>query len=143
MQDDSGIARSDASLKRALAAIEELKLRAQRMRVKGSRLVNPGWHTCRDVDNMLVISEAIVSSAIERRESRGSQWRLDFPDKSDEQGRVNYVAVRGDAGMRIRAIAVEPAPAHLLEPIRAEEELRARSTIPIAPAVREPAASRG
>jgi succinate dehydrogenase / fumarate reductase flavoprotein subunit len=140
MQDDAGIARTEASLKRALAAIEELKLRARNLRVKGSRALNPGWHTCRDVDNMLVISEAIVRCAIERRESRGSQWRLDFPDKSDEQGQVNYVAVRGDASMRVRAIPVEPVPAHLAAHIREEEELRAHNVIPIRPAARELAA---
>ncbi|HEY6377576.1 MAG TPA: FAD-binding protein [Candidatus Dormibacteraeota bacterium] len=140
MQDDAGIARTEASLKRALAAIEELKLRARNLRVKGARVLNPGWHTCRDVDNMLVISEAIVRCAIERRESRGSQWRLDFPDKSDEQGRVNYLAVRDAAGMRVRAIPVEPVPAHLAAHIRDEEELRARSVIPIRPAARELAA---
>src|SRR5439155_9598510 len=70
MQDDAGIGRSEESLQRSLAAIAELKERSRRMRVSGGRTLNPGWHTCRDVENMLTVSEAIVRSALERRESR-------------------------------------------------------------------------
>jgi succinate dehydrogenase / fumarate reductase flavoprotein subunit len=134
MQDDAGIARSEESLQRSLAAILELTQRATRMRVGGSRILNPGWHTCRDVVNMLVISEAIVRSALERRESRGSQWRTDFPEMSEEQGRVNYVTCRDAAGaMRVRTVPVEPVPSRLQGHIDEENALRALSTIPIPP----------
>ena len=140
MQDDAGIARDEASLTRSLNAILELRARSRRMRVRGSRVLNPGWHTCRDVVNMLTISEAIVRSALERRESRGSQWRTDHPEPSDEQGRVNYIAVRDGDAMRIAALERPPIPEHLLEHIRAEEALRAEHTIPIRPAALELAA---
>jgi succinate dehydrogenase / fumarate reductase flavoprotein subunit len=133
MQDDAGIARTEESLTRSLNAILELNQRARHMRVGGSRILNPGWHTCRDVVNMLVVSEAIVRSALERRESRGSQWRTDYPDASEEHGRVNYVTCRGDEGMTIRAVAVEPLPAHLQRHIDEENALRAANTIPIRP----------
>ena len=133
MQDDAGIARTEESLTRSLNAILELKERAQRMRVGGSRTLNPGWHTCGDVANMLIISEAIVRSAIERRESRGSQWRLDFPDASEEQGKVNYVNYDGGDGMRIKAIGREPIPPHLQKLIDVENTLRAAATIPVRP----------
>ncbi len=134
MQDDAGIARTEESLTRSLNAIGELRQRTQHMRVGGSRILNPGWHTCRDVVNMLTISEAIVRAALERRESRGSQWRLDHPDLSPEQGKVNYVTYREGDDMRIKAIPVEPMRADLLEHIRKEEQLRADNVIPIAPA---------
>jgi succinate dehydrogenase / fumarate reductase flavoprotein subunit len=133
MQDDAGIARTEESLNRSLSAIQELRLRAARLRVKGTRTLNPGWHTCRDVLNMLTVSEAIVRSAIERRESRGSQWRTDHPDASPEHGQVNYVAFLDGATMRIKAIPVQPVPHHLARHIRDEEELRAAHVIPIAP----------
>jgi succinate dehydrogenase / fumarate reductase flavoprotein subunit len=133
MQDDAGIARTEESLTRSLHAIQELCERAPRMRVGGSRILNPGWHTCRDVVNMLVISEAIVRSALERRESRGSQWRLDFPDPSEEQGRVNYVTYDGGDGMRIRALPRAPVPPHLQRLIDDELALRAVTTIPVRP----------
>jgi succinate dehydrogenase / fumarate reductase flavoprotein subunit len=133
MQDDAGIARTEESLTRSLNAIQELMQRAPRMRVGGTRTLNPGWHTCGDVENMLVISEAIVRSALERRESRGSQWRLDHPDPSEEQGRVNYVAYDGGDGMRIRGVPREPIPPHLQRHIDEENALRAATTIPVRP----------
>jgi succinate dehydrogenase / fumarate reductase flavoprotein subunit len=140
MQDDAGIARTGESLTRALDAVLELKQRARRMKVKGSRVLNPGWHTCRDVINMLTISEAIVRAALERRESRGSQWRLDYPELSESEGKHNYVAYRQGEEMRIKAVPLEPLPPHLEEHIRKEELLRAEHTIPIRPAALELAA---
>jgi succinate dehydrogenase / fumarate reductase flavoprotein subunit len=110
MQDDAGIGRSEESLKRALDALGELKQRAARMAVGGGRVLNPGWHTCRDVENMLVISEAIVRSALERRESRGSQWRFDFEQKDETLGQKNFVVRRDGDGMKVDSVPLELMP---------------------------------
>ena len=56
-----------------------LQERANNLHVDGTRLYNPGWHTARDIRNMLKVSEIIVRCALERRESRGAQWRTDYP----------------------------------------------------------------
>ncbi|MFN2581812.1 MAG: FAD-binding protein [Candidatus Dormibacteria bacterium] len=114
MQDDAGIGRSEESLRRALAAILELRERAARIRVGGGRVLNPGWHTCRDVTNMLTISEAIVRSAFERRESRGSQWRFDHTEQDADFGMINFVARREGPGMKVVAQPVEPLPERLI-----------------------------
>jgi succinate dehydrogenase / fumarate reductase flavoprotein subunit len=110
MQDDAGIGRSEESLNRALAAIGELTERSQRMRAGGGRVLNPGWHTCRDVLSMLTVSEAIVRCAIARRESRGSQWRFDFPEKDVHLGQINLVARKRDGAMKVEERALEPMP---------------------------------
>ena len=113
MQDDAGIGRSEESLQRALAAILELRERSMRMHVGGGRPLNPGWHTCRDVTNMLTISESIVRSAIERRESRGSQWRFDHLEQDAELGTVNMVTRRDGATMRVERVPIDPLPDRL------------------------------
>ena len=110
MQDDAGIGRSEESLNRALTAIGELTERSQRMRAGGGRVLNPGWHTCRDVLSMLTVSEAIVRCAIARRESRGSQWRFDFPEKDVHLGQINLVARKRDGAMKVEERALEPMP---------------------------------
>jgi succinate dehydrogenase / fumarate reductase flavoprotein subunit len=110
MQDDAGISRTETSLQRSLQAVGELRERAQGLRVGGGRVLNPGWHTCRDVEFMLDISEAIIRCAIERKESRGSQWRTDFPDKSEELGRVNFVTKQVGSEMKVEARALELLP---------------------------------
>jgi succinate dehydrogenase / fumarate reductase flavoprotein subunit len=113
MQDDAGIGRSEESLQRSLAAIGELTERSRRMRVSGGRVLNPGWHTCRDVANMLVVSEAIVRGALERRESRGSQWRFDHLEQEVEYGMVNFVARREGDVMKVVRVPLDPLPEHL------------------------------
>ena len=113
MQDDAGIGRSEESLQRALANVLELRERSTHIRVAGGRALNPGWHTCRDVTNMLILSEAIVRGAIERRESRGSQWRFDHLDQEVEYGKVNFVTRRGDDGMQVVSVPLDPLPERL------------------------------
>jgi succinate dehydrogenase / fumarate reductase, flavoprotein subunit len=115
MQDDAGIGRSEASLQRALANILELRERSGRMRVVGRRVLNPGWHTCRDVTFMLTVSEAIVRSALRRQESRGSQWRFDFLEQDAQQGQVNYVSRRDGASMAVEAVPLSPMPDNLVK----------------------------
>jgi succinate dehydrogenase / fumarate reductase flavoprotein subunit len=94
MQDGAGLAREEKSLKTCLDAILELRQRSARIHVPGSRKYNPGWHTARDLRFMLTIAEAIVRAAIERRESRGAHWRLDYLEKDPTLGRVNGDATR-------------------------------------------------
>jgi succinate dehydrogenase / fumarate reductase flavoprotein subunit len=110
MQDDAGIGRSEESLNRALTAIGELTERSQRMRAGGGRVLNPGWHTCRDVLSMLTVSEAIVRCAIARRESRGSQWRFDFPEKDVHLGQINLVARKRDGAMKVEERPLDLMP---------------------------------
>ena len=114
MQDDAGIARSEESLQRSLAAILSLRERSARVRVAGGRTLNPGWHTCRDVTNMLTLSEAIVRSALERRESRGSQWRLDHLEQDADLGTVNMVVRRDGDAMRVVPEPVGRMPERLV-----------------------------
>jgi succinate dehydrogenase / fumarate reductase flavoprotein subunit len=113
MQDDAGIGRSEESLQRALAAILTLRERSAHIRVSGGRALNPGWHTCREITNMLVISEAIVRGAMERRESRGSQWRFDHLEQEVEYGKINLVTRRGDDGMQVVRVPLDPLPERL------------------------------
>jgi succinate dehydrogenase / fumarate reductase flavoprotein subunit len=97
--------------------------------VTGGRVLNPGWHTCRDVANMLLISEAIVRSAIERRESRGSQWRFDHLEQSVELGKVNFVAQCDGDAMRVKAAPLDPLPERL-RPLLARSRFYDASKLP-------------
>ena len=84
MQKGAMIARTETGLSECLATILSLQNRAKNLCIQGSRLFNPGWHGARDIRFMLKTSEIIVRCALERRESRGAQWRLDYPDKDAE-----------------------------------------------------------
>src|SRR2546430_9692331 len=117
MQDGGGLAREEKSLKACLDRVLELRQRSARIHVPGSRKYNPGGHTARDLRFMLTIAEAIVRAAIERRESRGAHWRLDYLEKDPALGRVNFVAYRdgGRVTRQTRPVPERPPDlAHLL-----------------------------
>ena len=63
--------------------------RAARVGVTGNRDFNPGWHTALDLKNLLTVSEAITRAALERKESRGAQFRDDYPEKDERFAKVN------------------------------------------------------
>jgi succinate dehydrogenase / fumarate reductase flavoprotein subunit len=95
MQANVGIVRNEADMRKALEAIGELRKRADRVGAGGNREYNPGWHTALDLQNLLVCSEAIAMSAIERKESRGGHFREDHPDKDAAYSKFNLVVKKG------------------------------------------------
>ena len=116
MQDLVGIVRNGEEMERALVKIGELKEKAQKVGAVGNREYKPGWHTVLDLGNRLAVSAAVARSALERKESRGAQFRVDYPEKSEEWGKYNVTARRGpDGSMQINRIPIPEMPAELRE----------------------------
>ncbi len=114
MQDLVGIVRTGPEIARALEGLEALRARAERVGVTGNREYNPGWHTALDLPHMLIVSEAIARSALERTESRGAHFRDDFPAKDESLGKVRMVVKQGaDGRMALTRIPVPPVPPEL------------------------------
>jgi succinate dehydrogenase / fumarate reductase flavoprotein subunit len=108
MQDNVGIVRTESEMKSALEHLKKFWERADRAGVTGHREFNPGWHTALDLKNLLTVSEAIARAALERRESRGAQFREDYPNKDDRFSKVNTMISKApDGSMQIR---LEPLP---------------------------------
>jgi len=114
MQDLVGIVRVESEMQRALDAIGQLRTRAERTGIAGNREYNNGWHTTIDIGNMMIVSEAITRAALLRKESRGAQFREDFPNKDPEWGKYNIVVRRGANGeMQVERRALTPMPDEL------------------------------
>jgi succinate dehydrogenase / fumarate reductase flavoprotein subunit len=114
MQDLVGIVRREDEMQRALDGLAKLWERARRVGVGGNREYNPGWHTALDLTNLLTVSEAVTRAAIERKESRGAQFRDDYPNKDAALGKVNIVLKKGaDGVMQIRREPIPPMPEEL------------------------------
>jgi len=108
MQNLVGIVRNESEMREALGKIDDFKKRAERAAVTGNREYNPGWHTALDLENLLTVSEAITRAALERKESRGAQFRDDYPDKNEQFAKVNtMIAKAADGSMQVR---LEPLP---------------------------------
>jgi len=114
MQDLVGIVRVETEMQQALDGIEQLRVRAERAGISGNREYNNGWHTTIDVGNMVIVSEAVTRAALLRKESRGAQFREDFPDKDAEWGKYNIVIRRGaDGEMQVEKRPLTPMPEEL------------------------------
>ena len=114
MQDLVGIVRTEHEMQQALEKIAELRTRAGEVGITGHRQYNNGWHTAIDLGSLLLVSEAITRAALLRKESRGAQFREDFPDKDAEWGKHNIVVKRGpDGEMLVEKRALPPMPDEL------------------------------
>jgi succinate dehydrogenase / fumarate reductase flavoprotein subunit len=125
MQEDVGIFRDEAGLSSAIARLDELERRAADARsASATAAFNPGWHLCRDLRNMLVVSQAVARAAHLRRESRGAHSRLDFPAYDDHWAEHNIVVRKdADGGMQVQTRPVVKAErlATLIEERKAAE----------------------
>src|ERR1700686_4197102 len=119
MQDLVGIVRQEDEMFQALHAIEEYKKQAENAGVPGHREYNSGWHTALDLQNLIVVSEMVTRAALERKESRGAQFRDDYPAKSDEYAGFNIVVSKGASGdVTLRREPIPPMPEELKQIIQ-------------------------
>jgi succinate dehydrogenase / fumarate reductase flavoprotein subunit len=108
--------RIEESLKEGLEKVLALKKRLPNIRVQGSTLFNPGWHAAQDVYYMIQVSEIIFRCALERKEQRGAQWRLDYEGQDEELGKINFIVKKDEQGeVGIERREITPMPERLAE----------------------------
>jgi succinate dehydrogenase / fumarate reductase flavoprotein subunit len=101
-------------MRSALDGLKTLNARALKVAAPGNREYNPGWHTCMDLMNLMTVSEAVTLSALQRKESRGAQFRDDFPEKDAKFGKVNHVVRKApDGSMQLETVTIPEMPAEL------------------------------
>ncbi len=103
-----GIIRIKGELEESLQKIAELRKRAAKSKVDGGRAFNPGFHLALDLDNMLLVSESIARSALQREESRGGHTREDFPKMDPSWRQVNSITTWDGNAVNV---VKEPLPA--------------------------------
>ncbi|PYJ78056.1 MAG: fumarate reductase/succinate dehydrogenase flavoprotein subunit, partial [Verrucomicrobia bacterium] len=118
MQHSVGIVRNENEMKPVLERLKEFRDRANGVRVIGNREFNPGWHTALDLKNLLTVSEAITRAALERKESRGAQFRGDYPNRDDALGKVNTIVSKAaDGSMQVQLEPIPEMPDYLKQVI--------------------------
>jgi succinate dehydrogenase / fumarate reductase flavoprotein subunit len=114
MMEHANLMRKEDSLKEGLGKVLALKDRLPNVKVGGTRLFNPGWHTAQDIRYLIQISEIILRTALERRERRGAQWRLDYDGPDEELGKINFIVTKNEQGeVGIERREIQPMPEHL------------------------------
>ncbi len=112
MQRLVGIFRIEADLDEAISELAELRRRFAKVKATGGRAYNPGWNLVFELDNLLIVSEAIARSARQRTESRGAHSRLDHPATDDAKwnGLNSVVALATDGAMWVRTTPLPAMP---------------------------------
>jgi succinate dehydrogenase / fumarate reductase flavoprotein subunit len=115
MQRLVGIFRVEADLQEATSELSKLKARWPGVSVRGGRTFNPGWNLVFELRNLLVVSEAITRSALQRSESRGAHSRIDHPetDQAGWGGRNSVVRRRADGSMEVTTTSLPAMPDEL------------------------------
>ncbi|AHY45296.1 Succinate dehydrogenase/fumarate reductase flavoprotein subunit [Rubrobacter radiotolerans] len=116
MMEHANLVRDEDGLKEGLGKVLAIKDRVPNVKVGGTRMFNPGWHACQDIRYLVMVSEMIIRCAIERKEKRGSQWRLDHDELVDEYSNINFISKKGPQGeVEIERREIPPIPDHLAE----------------------------
>ncbi|KOX02118.1 fumarate reductase/succinate dehydrogenase flavoprotein subunit [Streptomyces sp. NRRL B-3648] len=123
MNDLVGIIRREGEMEQALHRLAELRTRARRAGVEGHRQFNPGWHLALDLRNMLLVSECVARSALERTESRGGHTREDHPAMDRAWRNVNLLCTLADPSGGLAAT----------DPARGQIRLARETTAPVRP----------
>ncbi len=100
METHAGIEREKSSLSRGLEKIIELRERAKNIGLTDhSPIFNTELVSALELNNMLIVAEAVLRSALAREESRGSHLRTDFPSRDDSRFLKHSFITKSDSGM--------------------------------------------
>jgi succinate dehydrogenase / fumarate reductase flavoprotein subunit len=97
-----GIFRNESGLRSAKEKIKKLKERSNQVEIKQKGLAfNYEWIQYLELEGMLHVAEVIVEGALTRKESRGSHFRVDHPDRDDEHWLRHTMAYKTPSGPRL------------------------------------------
>ena len=116
MEHYCGVFRKEEVLKEGVEKVQELGARLQDACLKDhSKVFNTARIEALELENLMDVAMATISSALARHESRGAHSRIDYPDRDDkhwmkhslyfkEGNRLDYKPVR------VQPLTVEPFP---------------------------------
>ncbi len=116
MEHYCGVFRTEEVLQQGLSRVRELEQRLQQVTLSDhSRVFNTARIEALELENLMDIALAAVSSALARRESRGAHSRIDYPRRDDEHWLKHSLYFK-DSGVldykpvRMKPRTVEPFP---------------------------------
>jgi len=97
MEESAGIYRTETALKEATGKLKRLQERFQDLSLDDhSYTFNTELTAALELSYMLDVAQTILQSALERRESRGSHQRTDYPQRDDERFLAHSLAYRAE-----------------------------------------------
>ena len=102
MNQHLGVFRDEGGMTEALHTIHDLRRRYGRVPVEDKgRVFNTDLVFALELDMMLDCAETIVVSALERKESRGAQYRTDYPQRDDVNWLKHILVTSAEGGPQL------------------------------------------
>jgi succinate dehydrogenase / fumarate reductase flavoprotein subunit len=102
-----GVFRSQDLMQTGLAQVQTLKAQAQAIYLDDQ---DTCWNTelqeALELQNLIVVGEMILASALQRQESRGAHYREDYPHRDDENFLHHTLAYYSPVGVETRSMPV-------------------------------------
>ncbi len=96
----AGPVKEEATLLKALNELDRLSGESRDLKINQERIFNRQILDAVELNLMLPAARALVLSALERRESRGSHLRADYPDRDDNEFRCHtYIRMTENGSM--------------------------------------------
>ncbi len=115
MEKDVGVFRREEGLKNACREIADLKQRFLQAGVEDKeRVFNTDLTAALELEFMLDVAEVVAYAALERRESRGAHFRLDFAERNDKKYLKHAVTYKSEGAPEIR---YKPVPITKWKPV--------------------------
>ena len=121
MQETCGVMRSEEKLTEGLKRLAEIRDASNDVDVRPTSEGFNDLAYALDLRGSLVVAEATIIGAIERRETRGAHNRSDYPEL-DANMEVNFVSQKRDDGLGIIEETVHTVPEYLEEWAKSDEE---------------------
>lgn len=102
MTEHCGVFRTEEVMQEGLSRIQELKAKYQQIYLDDkTREWNQELIEALELQNIMVVGEIILTSALHRQESRGAHCREDFPQRNDQQYLQHTLAYYYPEGVKI------------------------------------------
>jgi succinate dehydrogenase / fumarate reductase flavoprotein subunit len=107
MNRNLAVFRDQAGIEETIHELQELKFRYAKVPVHNKgKVFNTDLVFALELGFMLDCAETIAISALERKESRGAQFRTDYPKRDDENWLKHIVVTKGEIGPEVSDLPV-------------------------------------
>ena len=123
MQETCGVVRSEERLNEGLERLAQIRAASEDVDVRPTSEGYGDLTYALDLRGSLLVAEATILGAIERRETRGAHNRSDYPEL-DPNLKVNFIVSKDDDELTLTRRQVHVVPEYLEEWVKSGEEYK-------------------